>query len=233
MAELPRIFVVHALPASLTPVAQAFADGWPNTTLCNLMDDALSRDRQSGRYSEEDFQRRFVDLIQYCLARRADGVLFACSAFNGAIEAARRGISVPVLKPDEAMIAQALEMGNRFAVVATFEPSIESLRSQIETEAGTRGKTVRVQGVFVDDAMRALNNGDGAHHDALIAGAVSGLSEVDAVLLAQFSMARASTAAATRSPAPLLTSPESAVARLRSRVLERSKAKTGAERSRG
>lgn len=135
---------------------------------------------------------------------------------------------MPVLKPDEAMIAQALEMGNSFAVVATFEPSIGSLRSQIETEAGTRGKAVRVQGVFVDNAMRALNSGDGARHDALIAGAVGGLSEVDAVLLAQFSMARASAAAAPRSPAPLLTSPESAVARLRSLVADRSGASTGA-----
>lgn len=91
MAEPPRIFVVHALMASLAPVAQAFADRWPKSILCNLMDDALSRDRQSGRYSDEDFQRRFVDLIQYCLARRADGVLFACSAFNGAIEAPGAG----------------------------------------------------------------------------------------------------------------------------------------------
>ncbi len=233
MAEPPRIFVVHALAASLAPVAQAFADGWPKITLCNLMDDALSRDRQSGHYSEEDFQRRFIDLVQYCLACSAEGVLFACSAFNGAIESARRGISVPVLKPEEAMIDQALEMGNSFAVVATFEPSIESLRSQIETEAGARSKAVRVQGVFVEDAMRALNDGDGARHDALIARAVSGLLEVDAVLLAQFSMARAAAPAAPRSPAPLLTSPQSAVARLRSLVAERSKARTGAGNSRG
>lgn len=210
--------MVHALAASLAPVAQAFAAAWPRTTLCNLMDDALSRDRQSGHYSEGHFQRRFYDLVQYCLARGAGGILFACSAFNGAIEAARRGASVPVLKPDEAMIGRALEMGNRFAVVATFEPSIDSLRSQIETHAGTRGKLAKVQGIFVEDAMRALKEGDGARHDALIARAVSGLREVDAVLLAQFSMARAASAAAPLSPAPLLTSPESAVARLRSLV---------------
>ncbi len=221
MGEAPRIFVVHALAASLAPVAQAFADGWPKAKLCNLMDDALSRDRRSGHFSEEEFQHRFADLIQYCLACGADGVLFACSAFSGAIESARRGTPVPVLKPDEAMIGQALEMGHSFAVVATYEPSIESLRSQIEAEAGNCGKTVSVRGVFVEDAMRALNDGDGARHDALIARAVSELSEVDAVLLAQFSMARAAAASVPRSPAPLLTSPLSAVARLRSLVVDR------------
>ena len=220
MAEAPRIFVVHALAASLAPVAQAFAGGWPKARLCNLMDDTLSRDRQCGRFSEEDFHRRFTDLVQYCLACGAEGVLFACSAFNGAIETARRGVPVPVLKPDEAMIGQALDMGDSFAVVATFEPSIESLSSQIEAEAGYCGKAVRVEGVFVEHAMRALNDGDGARHDALIARAVSRLSQVDAVLLAQFSMARAEAAALPHSPAPLLTSPLSAVARLRSLVLD-------------
>lgn len=218
MSKSPRIFVVHALAASLSPVSLAFSSGWPKAQVCNLMDDALSQDRQTGRYAEDVFERRFSNLIQYCLASEAEGILFACSAFNDAIESARRGIRVPVLKPDEAMIAQALEIGESFAVVATFEPSIESLRSQIEMEAVHRGKTVRVEGVFVEDAMRALNDGDGTRHDALVASAVSAVPEVDAVLMAQFSMARAAPAALSRSPSPLLTSPESAVARLRSLV---------------
>lgn len=220
MDEAPRIFVVHALAASLAPVARAFADGWPKAQVCNLMDDALSRDRQSGRYSEDLFERRFSNLIQYCLASGAEGILFACSAFNGAIESARRGIGVPALKPDEAMIARALEMGSRFAVVATFEPSIESLISQLRAEAGNRGKSVDVEGIFVEGAMRALDDGDGARHDALIAGAVSTAPEVDAVLLAQFSMARAADSATTGCPVPLLTSPGSAVARLRSLMVD-------------
>jgi Asp/Glu/hydantoin racemase len=220
MAEGPRIFVVHALAASLAPVAQAFAGGWPKARLCNLMDDTLSRDRQCGHFSEEDFQRRFADLVHYCLACGAAGVLFACSAFNSAIESARRGVPVPVLKPDEAMVGEALNLGDRVAVVATFEPSITSLSAQIQTEAGSRGRSVRVEGVFVEHAMGALDDGDGARHDALIAGAVSRLSQVDAVLLAQFSMARAAPAAAPRSPAPLLTSPLSAVTKLRSLVAD-------------
>lgn len=220
MTATPRIFVVHALAASLAPVTRAFADGWPKAKVCNLMDDALSRDRQSGRYSEREFAQRFSSLVLYCLASGADGVLFACSAFNDAIESARRGVSVPVLKPDEAMIGEALDMGERFAVVATFEPSIESLRAQICAEAKRCGKQAAVSGVYVDEAMRALNNGDGARHDALVARAVSEVPPVDAVLLAQFSMARAAAAAAPRSPAPLLTSPVSAVARLRSLVMD-------------
>lgn len=227
MAEAPRIFVVHALAASLAPVVQAFADGWPKATVCNLMDDALSRDRQSGRYTESDFEQRFSSLVLYCLAGGADGVLFACSAFNDAIESARRGVSVPVLKPDEAMIGQALDMGESFAVVATFEPSIESLRSQLRAQAERCGKRAEVAGVYVDDAMRALNSGDGARHDALIARAVSEVPPVDAILLAQFSMARAAAASAPRSPAPLLTSPVSAVARLRSLVVDAAQSRRG------
>ncbi len=223
MNETPRIFVVHALAASLAPVAQAFAGGWPKAELCNLMDDALSRDRQSGKHSEKAFERRFASLVRYCLDGGADGILFACSAFNGAIEIARRGVKVPVLKPDEAMIARALELGSRLAVVATFQPSIESLKSQIESEGARLGKSVSVEGIFVAEAMRALNDGDGARHDALVARAVSAAPAVDAVLLAQFSMARAA-AAVAQSPGPLLTSAESAVARLRALVIREASA---------
>jgi hypothetical protein len=118
------------------------------------------------------------------------------------------------------MVGQALGMGDSFAVVATFEPSIASLRAQIQAQAGSCGKSVRIQGVFVEDAMDALNAGDGARHDALVAEAVSRLSRVDAVLLAQFSMARAAAAAAPLSPAPLLTSPSSAVRRLHALVTD-------------
>jgi len=66
--------------------------------------------------------------------------------------------------------------------------------------------------------MQALDAGDGATHDRLIADAVGPLAGHDAVLLAQFSMARAAPAVAAAIGGTVLTSPETAVAKLRGLV---------------
>ncbi|MDX1514029.1 MAG: aspartate/glutamate racemase family protein [Gammaproteobacteria bacterium] len=216
MNEAPRIFVVHALEASLAPVARAFEEGWPEAKLANVMDDSLSADRAAGK--TVDFLPRFRALADYCVNNGADGILFACSAFNAEIESCRRALSLPVLKPDEAMIEAALERGGQIAVVATFEPSIGSLKAQILSVAAARGMRAEVQGIFVPGAMDALKSGDGEKHDGLIAESAASVTRADTLLLAQFSMARAQSAARAATRVPVLTSPASAVAKLRSLV---------------
>jgi len=212
----PRIFVVHALQASLAPVAQAFAAGWPKATVCNLMDDALSADRAADNAA--DFEPRLRSLADYCVNNGANGMLFACSAFNAEIDACRRDLNLPVLKPDEAMIEAALDRGGRLTVIATFKPSVASLKAQILDLAGARGIAAEVEGIFVAGAMEALKSGDGDDHDARIAAAAASVTDADALLLAQFSMARAEKAAADATQVPVFTSPASAVAKLRALV---------------
>lgn len=213
MSTAPRVFVVHALQASLAPVARAFAAGWPQAAVCNLMDDSLSADRAAN--AGADFEPRFRALADYCATNGADGILFACSAFNAEIDGCRRDMALPILKPDEAMIEAALARGGRLAVIATFEPSIGSLKAQILAVAQARGIDAQVHGIFVAGAMDALKSGDGEDHDARIAAAAASVTDGDALLLAQFSMARAETAAAAVTALPVLTSPASAVAKLR------------------
>ena len=64
-------------------------------------------------------------------------------------------------------------------------------------------------------SMEALNAGEAEHHDNLITEATGTLIGCDAIVLAQFTMARARPAVEATATAPVLTSPESAVARLK------------------
>jgi hypothetical protein len=63
--------------------------------------------------------------------------------------------------------------------------------------------------------MAALDSGDRATHDRLLALAAPQLGTCDVVMLAQFSMAGAREAVARAVSCPVLTSPNSAVLRLR------------------
>jgi Asp/Glu/hydantoin racemase len=165
---------------------------------------------------------RFETLARYCAGTGADGILFTCSAFGPAIEAARATMTIPVLKPNEALLGEALDAAaggsGRLALVATFEPSIASMKDELLDLAQQRGSTVDIRTCHVPDAMAALAAGDGERHDALIAAALGAWSDwrdTDAILLAQFSMARARPPLAARCNVPVMVSTDSAVLALK------------------
>lgn len=207
----PRIVLIHATPVAIEPVAAAFARHWPEADTVNLLEDSLSRDLERAGRLDEAMVGRFCALADYAVAIGADGILFTCSAFGPAIEGAATGRDMPVLKPNEAMFEAALTHGRRIGLLATFGPSVPSLVEELRQMA----PGAVLEPVLVEGAMAALRAGDGAGHDRLIAEAAARLAPCDAVLLAQFSMARAALAVAAVTPHPVLTSPESAVAKLK------------------
>ena len=220
MSASARIALIHATPLAVAPVTAAFRDLWPDATLANLLDDSLSADRDRDGMLTEAMTARIATLADYVIGAGAEGVLYTCSAFGPAIEAVARAVDVPVLKPNEAMFETAVGIGPRLALVATFPSSIPSMTEEFDATFGARGASLT--GHLVADAMEALKAGDAARHDALIAETVSGIRDVDAILLAQFSMAGAAPRASEATSAPVLTSPGTAVEKLRRAVAARS-----------
>ena len=107
-----RITLIHALKHSIAPTEAAFARLWPEARLMNLLDDSLSADLARDGTLSDAMTDRFLALGDYAAATGADAILFTCSAFGPCIEAvARAHAPMPVLKPNEAMIEQAVTMG--------------------------------------------------------------------------------------------------------------------------
>jgi Asp/Glu/hydantoin racemase len=148
----------------------------------------------------------------------ASGILFTCSAFGKAIERVAGRFAFPVLKPNEAMYEEALSRGGRIGMLVTFEPSVASMTAEFEALVRARGASVELRAVHVPGAMAALEGGDAATHHALLAEAAAGLAGVDAIMLAQFSMAGAEPAVRSHVSVPVLTSPAAAVRKLKARL---------------
>ena len=216
---MPRIALIHALAHSVDPINQAFEASWPEATRMNLLDDSLSADlAQNGQGLDGVMTQRFIDLTDYAVNTGAEGVLFTCSAFGPCIEAAAAlHPQIPILKPNEAMIEEAnawrmasLKADPTIGLIASFGPTLVSMPPEF-------GDGCVLQTELVEDAMTALNTGDGATHDALVLAAARTLAErgCGLVALAQFSMARAAPLVRSRLGLPVLTTPDTAIAKLK------------------
>ena len=210
-----RIALIHATALAVEPIRDAFESGWPQARITHLLDDSLSTDLAAAGEITPHMIERFVTLARYSADCGAHAILFTCSAFGVAIEAARQALAIPVLKPNEAMFDEALEIGSRMALISTFQPSIPSMVRELEEAAARRGAKLALRTHTVPGAMEALQRGDTGAHDAAIAASAAAFGDCDVLMLAQFSMARAAAGVRARPGQRVLTSPLSAVARLK------------------
>jgi len=209
---MPRITLIHAVSVAMAPVHDAFRQLWPQAECVDILDTSLSRDREREGRLTEAMTGRFLLLAKYAEDNGAAGILFTCSAFGEAIEEAAARARVPVLKPNEAMFEAALAAGTRLGMLATFAPSVAGMEEEFRAIAGEKAT---LSSFCVPGAMKALQEGDAAEHDQLVAIAASRFADHDAVLLAHFSTSRAAAAVRAALRCPVLTAPSAAVTKLK------------------
>jgi hypothetical protein len=224
----PRIALIHATPLAIEPVNTSFKKLWPEASLQNILDDSLSKDHAAACYLTANMVERFIDLAQYAKRAGCHGVLFTCSAFGEAIEAAAKAVAMPTLKPNEAMFDDALRTALtahqndaevlNIGLVATFAASIVSMSEEFNALTAGLEREVKLHSLFVPNAMDALAQGHAEAHHRLIAEGVLTMPACDVIMLAQFSMAAAQTLAQTKTNTTILTSPECAVLALQKRM---------------
>ena len=212
------IAIIHAVRAAVSHIEKTFERLWPDADLVNVLDETLSRDMAQAGELTPELMARIDRLGKFGRDGGADAILYSCSAFGAAIEATREGIDLPILKPNEAMMEEALNIGEKILLAATFKPSIAPVLNELKEMAEKMGKKVDARSCFASGAFDALNQGNLDRHDTLIAEAVEDCEPCDVVLLAQFSMARALPAVSKVVSCKVLSSPDSAVTQLKQRL---------------
>jgi len=157
--------------------------------------------------------------VAAALEAGADAVLVTCSSMGGVVDELRARHGWPVLRVDEAMVDVALAAGPRIGVIATLGSTLRPTADLVRRRARELGRDeteLQVLTRLVDGAFAALKAGDAEAHDAAVRGALREmLPKVDAIVLAQASMARV---AGTLEPdeaggTPILASPRLGVER--------------------
>jgi Asp/Glu/hydantoin racemase len=220
MSAAPRIALIHALRESQAPSWAAFDADWPAARTFNLLDDSLSADFAAIGALTPRMTERFLTLGRYAAGTDPDGqrtaaILFTCSAFGAAIDAVKRDLPIPVLRPNEAAFEAALDIGGRIALMTTFPKSLPPLVAELEQMAAERGARPEILTTVAEGGLEALKAGDAFAHDEIAAATAAALPPVDVLVLCQFSLARAAAAIAPVAGRTVLTTPASAVAKLR------------------
>ena len=205
-----RIALIHALRHSPPPIEAAFARLWPGQVLMNLMDDSLSADLAREGSLTPRMTERFLTLARYAAGTGADAILFTCSAFGPCIEACAADLApLPVLKPNEAMIEEAVHQGH------AHRPAGDLRRHHPVHDAGIPAGHHRGAEGGRGRAGRARCRATWSTHDRLAEEAARDLADCDAIALGQFSLARAKQHVERATGKPVLTTPDTAVLKLR------------------
>ncbi|MEU0298739.1 aspartate/glutamate racemase family protein [Streptomyces sp. NPDC006175] len=213
----PLVAMIHAVPAAHRIAHEAFTREFPQATVWNVLDDRLLDDARAAGGLTDALRRRMLRLIAHVMDSGAQALLLTCSSYGEVVDTARALWDVPVLKSDESMFKAAL-LGpyRRIAVVASTPPAVPAAVAQLEAlvPAVRPGRPLDLVTALSEEAAGAADAEAAARHlaDALRA---AGGADVDAVLLAQYSLTPAGDALAALLGVPVLDGAGAAARELR------------------
>ena len=216
MSTVTRVAFLHTGAVVIPPVMELAGKLLPDATTINYLDDRIVADLGDAERAAS-VPDRVADLVQAAQSAGADVVMLTCSSISGLAATAAERVGIPVLRIDEAMADQAVQSGERIAVLATLPTTCAPTVALLQERAALAGVERDITSEVIDGAFAAVSGGDRGKHDRLVAAAIERVApNTDVVVLAQASMASA--ADAVEVDVPVLTSLEPGIQRLRDRL---------------
>lgn len=189
--EKKRVALIHTGTFLVPVFAELAQELLPDVDLFNIVDESLLNNTIVEKRLSPATARRLAGYIESAEDAGADVIMVTCSSVGPAVEAARPFVSAPVLRVDQAMADAAVRSGRRIGVIATLSTTLEPTVDLVRARAERQGREVEIVQKLCEGAFEAVSSGDGATHDKIVAEGLRELmAEVDAIVLAQASMAR-------------------------------------------
>jgi Asp/Glu/hydantoin racemase len=217
---MTRVVLIHTVEGNVKVFGDLVQEIAPDLPAEHVVDESLLGDTIAAGELTDDVRQRFRAQAEAARAAGADVIMLTCSSVGPSADGLGDELGVTVLRVDEAMAERAVELGPRAGVAATLPTTLVPTADLIRRAAEKLGRPVEVTTRLAEGAFQALRSGDGDRHDTLVTAALQTLAaEVDVIVLAQASMARAVGGAehleADGRRVPILTSPRLGVERLR------------------
>jgi Asp/Glu/hydantoin racemase len=209
MRTVAAVFTAQSIVES---IKQMFAELVPDCRVISIIEDALIQDVIREGQVTPAIARR---LVRYYLAAQdtgADLIFNTCSSIGDVAIMARSLVSIPIVKIDDAMAAEAVRTGARVGVLATLPTTLAPTVRLVKAQAEKAGRTVSVVEGLAKGAYEALVAKQPEKHDQMVTAAAEQVAtQVDVIVLAQGSMARMDAALAKKTGKPVLSSPRRGV----------------------
>jgi Asp/Glu/hydantoin racemase len=222
--DVRRIAIISATPNASAPVERAFSRVYPEARLWNLLDDRLTQDAELAGEITPALQDRMRRLIDHALAEHVDGILVTSSMYGVVARSHPARATTPIFGPDDSAITAVLSTGvRRVVVLASIPIALRDSTARLLEAASRRNADIDVAPVLVEEAFEATERGDVATLTSSLLEAMRGTrAGIDAILLAQYSLAPAAETLQHATGIPVFSAPERAALALRSILQPRS-----------
>ena len=192
-----------------TMMQDIFKEVMPDVRLINFVDDAMLADViKTGQISPE-VTRRMCALVESAETAGADAVFSLCSSLGPTIDTARKLVSIPVIKIDDAMTEKAAREASQIGVMATVPTTLPPTVNLVKEKASQLDKQVEIREALVKGAFEKLMAGNKEGHDSMVSATAKELSsQVEIIVLAQASMTRLAPRLQQETGLPVLSSPQ-------------------------
>lgn len=213
---MKTVVAIYTALALVEDTKKLFTEIIPDCRLINIVDDSLIPDVMNAGQVTGSIARRLLDYYRAAEEAGADVILNTCSSVGEVADMGRRVAGVPIIKIDDAMTAQAVEMGKTIGVIATVATTLGPTVRLIRSQAQKIDKNIKIVEGLASSALQALLAGRPEEHDAVLLQTAKDLAgKVDVIVLAQGSMARMQAKLAAETGKPVLASPRLAVEAVR------------------
>jgi Asp/Glu/hydantoin racemase len=186
---MKKITIVHTSLVSHAHLNKLFSEIIPEAKIHSIVDDSLLAEVSDVGHITPGIVNRMSKYFQSAELIGSDLIFNQCSSVGEAAAIAAKSVSVPVLRVDEAMGEEAVQLGKKIAVVATVASTVEPSCNLVRQKAAEAGKDCEIIPYLVDGAMWALIHEGQEKHNKLVKDTViKAAEECDVVILAQGSM---------------------------------------------
>lgn len=207
---MPTLGLVHNSPMLAGVFNEIAARMMPDVRILHFVDESTIKNTIAAGHLQKSTMRQVIRLVGSTFDAGCDVAMVTCSSIGRAVEMAAELYDQPVLRVDRAMAEQAVASAKRIGVVATLSTTLDPTADLVRRVAAEQGKDIELVAHLCAGAFDAVMAGDGATHDRIVGEALTTvLADVDAIVLAQASMARVVASLPEGAvKAPVLSSPE-------------------------